>query len=238
MGEIINKKAAANDIAQDCRDTLTAATARGGQAASLATQYLQAALQVFDMLDKRLQAAEQQLGPLVAELDAVDDRTDAMLGRLADDIWNDIGRPAADPIYSLLFPEGVGFYTDGPDAEQPARMELLAELLLANLHPKLDAKQAKDRAKQVRDAAVALRAAVDKTVGPRTQVTTLGRARTAVARSLQLSLVNLKRHYRAQGLSERDIHAMIPDRGKPKTKTPAAPAPAPLIGSTPAPTPN
>lgn len=228
MGEIINKKAAADDIAQDCRDTLTAATARGGQAKTLAEQYLQASLQVFDMLEKRLRTAEQTLFPLLAELDAVDDGTDAMLGRLADEIWNDVGRPASDPLYSLLFPDGVGFYTDGPDAEQPTRMELLAELLEANLHPKLDPKKTKAQAKQVRDAAKALRTAVDKTVTPRTDAATLGRARTAVARSLQLSLANLKRHYRAQGLSERDIHAMIPDRGKPKSKAPApAPSPAP-----------
>ena len=57
-------------------------------------------------------------------------------------------------------------------------------------------------------------------------VATLGRARTAVARSLQMSLSNLKRHYRAQGLSESDIHAIIPDRGRPRNRvTPPAPQP-------------
>ena len=131
MGEIINKKAAADDIAKDCRDTLAAAAARGGQVQTLAEQYLKPSMQVFEMLAQRLQAAEQVLAPLLAAQDAIDDSTDAMLGRLADELWNDVGRPASDPIYSLLFPEGVGFYTDGPDAEQPARMELLAELLEA-----------------------------------------------------------------------------------------------------------
>lgn len=226
MGEIINKKAAADDIAKDCRDTLAAAAARGGQVQTLAEQYLKPSMQVFEMLAQRLQAAEQVLAPLLAAQDAIDDSTDAMLGRLADELWNDVGRPASDPIYSLLFPEGVGFYTDGPDAEQPARMELLAELLEANLHPRMDPKRVKVLAKQVRDAAKGLRSAVDKTATPRTDVTTLGRARTAVARSLQMSLSNLKRHYRAQGLSESDIHAIIPDRGRPRTRV-AAPSPQP-----------
>ena len=229
MGEIISRKAAVQDIAQDCRTTLTAATARGGTVQTLAEQYLQSLLHVFDLMDKRWQAVEQALGPLRAAVDALDDDADAMLGRFADDIWNDVGRPAADPLYALLFPTGVSFYTEGPDVEQPARMELLAELLEANVHPKLDPKKTKAQAKQVRDQAKALRAAVEKTLAPTTESATVGRARTAVARSLQMALANLKRHYRAQGLSESAIHALIPDRGNVRAPAPSpTPTPAPV----------
>lgn len=231
MGDVINKKAAVEDIAGDCRSTLTTATARGAQYRPLAEQYLKAPLAVFDLVDERLKNSEAALAPLLAKLDAADDAADALLGRCSDEIWNDVGRPASDPLYSLLFPEGIAFYTDGPDAEQPVRMELLAELLEANLHPKLDSKRGKAIAKQLREAAKALRAAVDATIMPRAQVTMLARARTAVARSLQMSLVSLKRHYRATGLSEAEIHGIIPHRARaPREKTPPAPTP-------PAPTP-
>lgn len=225
MGDIISKKAAIFDIVADCKTTLLTAEARGGVQKTIAEQHLKAPLSIFELVDERCRTAEEALLPFLAKLDAVDDSTDAFLGRIADEIWNDFGRPAADPLYSLLFPEGVGFYTDSPDAEQPARMELLAELLEANFHPKLDSKKAKAIAKQIRDSAKTLRAAVDATSKPRTQVDMLGRARTAVGRSLQVSLVSLKRHYRAMGHSEAQIHTILPDRGKPRPKTPATPPP-------------
>jgi hypothetical protein len=44
----------------------------------------------------------------------------------------------------------------------------------------------------------------------------LGRVKTALARVAQMQLANLKRVYKAQGFSEADIHAVIPDHPKPK----------------------
>jgi hypothetical protein len=232
MGSLINKKAAVEDIVTDCRHSLTAAEARGGQPQTLAKQHLAGPLAVFDLVEKRLHAAQATLAPLLAQLDARDDEADALLGRVSDDIWNDIDRPAYDPTFSLLFPEGIGFYTDGPDAEQPVKMELLAELLEANLHPKLDEKVAKAQAKQVRDSAKLLRSAVELTITPRAQVAMLSRARTAIARSLQMALVNLKRHLLVTGMSEQQVHSIIPDRPRPPAK-PALTPPLPEPPATP-----
>ena len=106
MGSLINKKAAVEDIVTDCRHSLTAAEARGGQPQTLAKQHLAGPLAVFDLVEKRLHAAQATLAPLLAQLDARDDEADALLGRVSDDIWNDIARPAYDPTFSLLFPEG------------------------------------------------------------------------------------------------------------------------------------
>jgi len=227
MGDVIHKKAAVEDIVADCRSALTSGEARGDSIHSIAQQHLKAPLQVCDMVEQRLRAAESTLAPLVAQLNVADDAADALLGRTSDEIWNDIGRPASDPMFSLLYPEGVSFYTDGPDAEQPAKMELLAELLEANLHPKLDPKKGKSIAKQIRESAKTLRSAVEQTMVPRAQVAMLSRARTAIARSLQMSLVNLKRHYRASGLSDVQIHSIIPDRPRARAKVPSSPARAP-----------
>ncbi len=201
MGVLINKKAAIEDIASDCRTTLTAAEARGGTTHTLAQQYLKGPLGVFDLVEQRWRSTEAVLAPLLAQVEVKDEDADGLLGRISDEIWNDIGRPAQDATFSLLFPDGIGFYTDGPDDEQPVKMELLAELLEANLHPKLDAKKAKALGKQIRDAAKALRTAVEQTATPRAQVAMLSRARSAIARSLQMALVNLKRHLQ----SDRDV---------------------------------
>ena len=177
---------------------------------------------MFDLVDQRVRSAQSVLTPLLAQLDVKDEESDGLLGRVSDDIWNDIGRPASDPTFSLLFPDGIGFYTDGPDDEQPIKMELLAELLEANLHPKLDGKKAKSLGKQIRDSAKALRTAVEQVQTPRAQVAMLSRARSAIARSLQISLVNLKRHYKATGISDAQIHSIIPDRSRPAAKPAAA----------------
>lgn len=91
--------------------------------------------------------------PLIAAQESIDDQIDRLIGRLSDTIWNDIDRPAHDPLYELLFPGGITFYTDGPDDEQPARMDLLADLLESNLHPKLDPKKAKQYAAELRGGA-------------------------------------------------------------------------------------
>lgn len=109
--------------------------------------------------------------PLIAAQESIDDQIDRLIGRLSDTIWNDIDRPAHDPLYELLFPGGITFYTDGPDDEQPARMDLLADLLESNLHPKLDPKRAKQYAAELRGGAQTLEAAVDAARKPRAQKT-------------------------------------------------------------------
>jgi hypothetical protein len=50
-------------------------------------------------------------------------------------------------------------------------------------------------------------------------VTQLERVRTALGRVAQAELVNLKRMYKVDGMSEAEIHTIIPDR--PVAKKPA-----------------
>lgn len=94
MGDVINKKAAVEDIVADCRSTLTTATARGTPFRTLAEEYLKAPLAVFDLVAGRLKNAEAALAPLNARLDVADDAADALLGRSSDEIWN--GRLSPD----------------------------------------------------------------------------------------------------------------------------------------------
>ncbi len=233
MGEVIRKGAAADDVLADVRATLHNARARGDKWESAAEEKLGAVEKLIALVTSRLSEAEAALAPLEATLDAEDEGADHLLGGVSDDIWNRVGRPATDPVLSIMFPGGIAYYTDGRDEEQPDRMELLAELLDAGLHSKLDEKAGRAHAKTVREAAQGYRKKVDALRKPAARVKLLGAMKVAIARYAQTELANLKRRYKSDGFSEADIHAVIPahSRATPKTDakpvTPPAPAPAP-----------
>ena len=116
-------------------------------------------------------------------------------------------------------------------------MTLLADLLTSGLHPLLPTAHATALAADLTAAAGTLRALVE-TAGPlRVRVELANKMKTAVAHSLQLSLANLKRAWKTDGKSESDIHAVIPDRPRPRSTAAATPAAAPTTpaGSPPAP---
>jgi len=123
-GEVIRKDAAAKDIFADARTTLTKAVARGEPYKTPAEQKLGPMLAAVDILEAKHEAAVAELGPKVAAVAAADDEADALIGQTADNVWNDIGRPAFDPGYELVFPGGISYYTRGSDVEQPERMRL------------------------------------------------------------------------------------------------------------------
>jgi len=233
MGEVIRKNAAAEDIFADAREAMTHATARGGSWQTLAAQTLAAPLKLADLVAARVASARASAEPLVAAQQSGNQRVDDFVGRISDLIWNDIGRPSYDYYYELMFPSGITFYTDASDEEQPARMELLADLIESGMHPTLDPKKAKGYAGDIRRAAAEFERAVDAARKPRAQVNMYERMQAAAARNCQAGLVNYKRLLKAAGMSESDIHTVIRDRPiRRAAPTPAAPTPA-----TPAPTP-
>lgn len=232
MGEVIANKAAADDIFADVVTTNARADARGGQWKELAEQRLGAVLGVINSLQSRLGAAENQVLPLKAALEAQDKRSDQFIGKLSDDIWNAIGRPAFDPTYDVVFPGGIANYTEGTNEEQPDRMDLLADLLEMKLISKLDPALLADMVKRVREEASAYRKVVESFAQPRVQLRQMQRAKTAIGHSAQMELAHLKRLYKAAGFSEADIHSVIPDHPRPK-KAPVAPASPTPAGQTP-----
>jgi hypothetical protein len=227
MGEVIRKSAAAIDIIADVRSTLTQSRARGGTWQSLAESRLGALTPFIDSVEARLAAAEAELVPLVAAVGVRDDEADRLLGRISDEIWNDVGRPAADPALSILFPNGIAYYAQGNEERQPERMSLLAELLESNLHPRLPADKAKGYAQAIRVSADALGGAWQATREPSTRVELLTQIRRALASNAQTELVGLKRLYRSERFSDADIHAVIPDRPASGKKPAHAQSPAP-----------
>lgn len=212
MGEVIRPTAAANDIIADVRASYENAVAKGGTIKERAEQIVKPVLVMVDAVDGELEAARALAAPLVAEVKAKNADADAEIFHIYDDTWNVVGRPSVDRYLSLMYPGGASYYTDGDTAEQPVRMELLAKLYDRKLHPKLTAAQCTEYAGRVRDVAKDLKAAVDAAKEPAANVTLLERVWTALARTAQFELVNLKRAFKIDGMSEAEIHAIIPDR--------------------------
>jgi hypothetical protein len=212
MGEVIRKNAAALAILLDARTTLRNARERSGEVQRLADEKLAAVLTLADDVETRLRAARDEAAPLLAAVAVQNDLADRLLGRVSDDIWNLVGRPASDPALDILFPGGVTYYADGDVDEQPERMDLLVELLRSGIHPHLPAERAAGLAAEVADASGLLRAKVEAARPVEVRVALLGRVHAALARTAQIQLAALKRMYKANGMSEADIHKVIPDR--------------------------
>ncbi len=238
MGEVISNKAAADDIFADVETIHARAAARGGKWQQIEQDRFGALIGVIVGLKSRLGAAESAVLPLKAAIEAQDKHSDQFIGKLSDDIWNTIGRPAFDPTYDVVFPGGIAEYTTGTDEEQPDRMDLLADLLEMNLISKLDPAMLQDIVKSVRVESAAYRKIVEAFTPARVRLLQLQRAKTAIARCAQMEIANLKRLYKAAGFSEADIHSVIPDH--PRTKkspvTPPSPTPARPTPATPEPT--
>jgi hypothetical protein len=229
MGDVVAKKAAAETIMGDVDTTLTRARARGGKWAELAEKMLANAIKLHGLAWDEREKAEVELRTLVASVDAQDDLADKLVAQISDDVWNKIGRPSFDPTYDVVFPSGITYYSGGPDADQPERMELLAQLLEMNIIARLPEADAKDMAGRLRAAVENYRKALAPVAGPRARMQMFERALTAVAHSGQIALAHLKRLYRTEGFSEAEIHTVIPDRPRKKPVAAKAVAPAPNV---------
>ncbi len=219
MGEIIRRDAAADDIFGDARESLTNAKARGGRWQELAEQRLGASLVLVATVEAQRKAAQEELGPLAAQIDAKNQTADDTLGKVYDILWNEIGRPAHDAAFSVLFPDGIAYYAEGDTDGQPDRMDILVQLLQSGIHPKLSKDTAMSAAAEIQQEGDTLRAAVEAARKPAARVKVLGRVRTSLARVVHADLSNLKRLYKIEGFSEVEIHTVIPDRPS-KTKKP------------------
>jgi len=231
MGEVISRKAARERIIEDVKSTRTSAAARvsapDGATWAVAEGRLASVISLWDATWLKATAARAELAPLAAAVEVADDAADHTIKSNADLIWNELGRPANDPVYELLFPGGAGFYADSEVSEQPDMMLLLAELLESNLHSTLTATVA-SKIDAIRDAANTLSAAVEAMRKPRAKARLYDRMLTAIARAAHFELAKLKRYWLSEGLSEADIHSVIPDRPRSYgLPTPSAPAPSP-----------
>jgi hypothetical protein len=86
-----------------------------------------------------------------AEIKNLDRRAEVLLSVHADEIWDRLGSPDYDPIYSVLFPHTT---FDSVDTRvKAARLSLVADLLSSNVHPRIDRVYAARAALEIRSMA-------------------------------------------------------------------------------------
>src|SRR4051812_45819428 len=102
MGEVIRKGAAVDDIIADVRTTLGRANGLGEPWRTHAEERLGPTVALLETVERKLANAEEMLQPLLDAIDLEDDKADLLLGKVSDEIWNALGRPAFDPHLSIL----------------------------------------------------------------------------------------------------------------------------------------
>lgn len=221
MGEVIRKSAAVGDIFSDTRTTYTRSMNREGTPFYEAAQaHLAPVLHLIDRIEGDLKSANEVYEDLLAALDVVDGKADGVLGLQGDLIWNAIGRRRSDAAFAVLFPNGITGYTEVNPLEQPMWMELLATLLQAGIHPKLPKETAEAAAAEISAAAVELEAAAEAARKAGIRVKLLEKILQALARVAAMELASMKRALLAKGLTEAEIHEVIPDRPQARKKGP------------------
>lgn len=229
MGGVISRNAGKKRIGEVAAKTLAAARARGGEVEALAEARLVSLLETFDGLAQQLQQARATDDSLHAALMARDSESDLEIRAVCSEIWNAMGRPAQSPDYDLIVGSGTKAWTDGDPAKQPHLMAVLAANIRSSRHAKLvDRKEG--WAKRIDACAAAQAEAAKPTDAARAQIIVLGMQTRAAADSLQIALTRLKRDMKNSGMTEVQIHEIIPDVS---ATAPTAPIPTPQPPSQP-----
>ncbi len=215
MGEVVHAKSAIADIEADVRTSLRNGMARGGEIAAMTEARLGAvvvAMTEAKRVEEAAKEAEAAAWPSVASADA---DADGAIGRVRDAMFNALGRPRTHPDLVAVFPEGITTYTKGDPLAQPRLMKVLEARIAVTEN--VPAWTAERRAAWVAELEAARLPLFDAATayGPLDAARTVAEAGLrAVVRSAQSQLVKLKRDFKNHGLTEAQIHEIIPDASR------------------------
>ena len=210
MGNVISRNASIERIRDAAAKTLAAARAFGGVIQALAEARIADLLAALDALELRLQQARATDDGLHATLMARDSESDLTIRAICDEIWNAMGRPSQSVDYDLIVGSGTKTWTDGDPTKQPHLMAVLASNIRSSQHPKLADKK-EDWATRIEQKAAAQSEAIKPVDSAYAQVTVLSMQRRTLADSIQIGLTRLKRDLKNNGMTEAQVHEIIPD---------------------------
>ncbi len=231
MGSNVARSASVARIRESGEKTMTAATARGGEVLELAQTRIAPVLAMLTSCEQQMKQACAEDDLQHAALLARDNESDLEIGAVCNEIWNAMGRPKQSVDYDLIVNGGKSVWTDGDPAKQPALMSLLAQNIRGSSHPKLADKK-EDWAKRIEVRAAAQAEAAKPAEASYARVTFLTMQRRTLADALQVALVRLKRDMKNLGMTESQVHEIIPDvppgtsRTQPTPGKPTSPAAA------------
>ena len=228
---LISANAALKSQIDDFATTLRRAKKVGGPIDALAQEYL---------ADSMIYIEAAQADAKVST-DASNDAADSLLvglrrvhlavGRIYDECWNLLERPAENPWLKLAFPNATSTVTAARPSEQPLRLRHAARILRTRPHPRIDPARAAALATELEGLADDLQALVTARDDARNTQALDASVLKAQVQLGHHQLALLKKAMLADHLSEAEVHRIIPghsaSKGKPEPEDGAPPEEAP-----------
>ncbi|APR77464.1 Hypothetical protein A7982_02811 [Minicystis rosea] len=224
MGKVIPRSASPERIFGDFETSLKNGRRREGEIAKATDARLGPLQSAVDKAVDDVASDTKTVDELEETLLAADGVSDLEIGAVLDEAWNALGRPASSVEYGLVAGRGKLQWADGDPREQATLMTILAARFRQSTAFALQAgkegwaKRIEAKAAPQEAIAAKLKAAEAK------RIASTGIART-IADLTQVALVRFKRDLQNLGLTEAQIHEIIPDY-EPKPKAPPEKKPA------------
>lgn len=213
MGEIVHVSASPAKIEADIREAFETGIARGGEIETATRARLEASVTAIDSTSAAHTAARQVEQTAWVAVLAIDDKADTGIGGVRDRMWTALGRPKHSAELDTVFPGGIGTYTAGDPTKQPILMQVLQARILAGAAPRWTQAMRQGWADEIEALRVPYQAAVDAHRPHEAALMVAEAAYRAAVRAGHTRLRSLKRDLKSLGLTEAQIHDIIPDGG-------------------------
>jgi len=211
MGSVVREDARVERIDEVLQVSSARATARGGEVAAAATARLGVFLAAIAVVRSASQAAKDALIVAMAQWLVAEDAARVAVGSVFDQMRNALGRPRRHPALEAAFPSGPSTYTEVPRAVKPTMLQLLTTRIGGTSAPPWTDAQRGEWSAQIEAARVPLLASGDAAANA-IAAHRMARANYASAvRAGLRALVVLKRELKYLGLTEAQVHEIIPD---------------------------
>ncbi|MDI1451654.1 hypothetical protein [Polyangium sp. 6x1] len=211
MGEVIGASAEQGRIVDHVQTAYDLSIARGGEVAEAAFFRLGPGVTAIGNAKEMLDAAKKAESLAWATVAGIDYDADGLIASTRDEMWNALGRPKQSPHMDAVFPEGIGTYTAGDPLGQPLLMGVLRTRILAGEASQWTEVKRNAWASAIEAKREAYEVAVNayRPAGAALVVAEAGYR--AAVRGAHTRLRNYKRDLKNLGLTEAQIHEIIPD---------------------------
>jgi len=215
MGEVLGQRRAVDAIVKTIEKTLTGGRARNDFVKGRVEDRLGRFEPLLDGAAAEEVAAERAAEQAAAVLGVATEGAYVLYARVRDEVFNALGRRRGDVLLATVFPEGVAALRERGPAAAVHTLALTSAQLRRVRHARLDARR-EEWAALLDGAAGALAPAVASFGAARAAALRARATRASLARAAWLELPALKRELRAAGLTEVQVHTVIPDAPRPR----------------------
>ena len=229
MGQVISRSSAPVAILAVVTETMLNATNAGDFWRTEAEEILGPAVADAEAANSELATQQRLLDVARSVLEVAERKADLAYASVRDDVWNKLGRPGTSVDMSVVF-AATGEFQGLPPGDKPDRLELAASLIEKGRIRRLTSANNAALAASLRASAEPLRAAHTAHDEARRASDKQQALRDGLVRGAHIELANLKRAYKSYGVTEADIHRIIPNSKRPSiepTKSATDPQPEP-----------